>query len=422
MRNRQRRSATLPRLALLALVSLATFAPVAQALPEWKIEGKELYTYEPPEAPLLASISEPLELEIPWYATTIKCSGLTVSTGQILKPRTSDATIKLSTCTLSGPPFVAETCKLIEPLELTVKGQLIEHGGSYFILFQTAITGKPLATVKFKEGTECPLPLSNELTGTFVGALETTEQVKHPLTLSTTVSKLFGSDSLKFGTRPATLSGNAVLSLGGGHEGEKWAPAEYTGPPYPELGGQLMRNAVLVVGGNLSGSSTLGTILLFEGALGISCSEGEVFASIKNVAVQAQVEFSGCKVDKFSTSCTVYSVGEENGFISTEATGELYRHSGEHFVRFEAKEFTLLRIEGVICPWGELEFILGGSVAIPLSSPLKAQLVKFTTPLNEVSQELLEGGLFVEEMEEPVVLDGGKTELAIGEENTWSLE
>lgn len=406
-------TALLSTLALTALISLAALAPAAEAAPEWKIEGKQLFAYVPPEAPLSASASESFALEVPWYSTTIKCSALASSSGHILKGGSSQAALKLSTCALSGPPFVTETCKLVEPLELSVKGSLVEHSSSYYNLFQAATAGKPLATIKFKEGTECPLPLSNELTGTFVGALEATEQVKHPLTLSATVSKLFGLDSLAFGGHPASLTGKATLSLGGGHTGKKWAPAK----PKMELGGEFRRGGKTFKEAGLSkasitGVSGAGALLVPDLGLGISCNEGLILATaFQGGTVEAEVEFSGCIVEELPF-CSIQSPGQEKGVVVAQSAGDLYLYVGEHYAVFESEEMAALLFEGALCTLSELEVSIGGSVSVGLTSALEELKVQLTTVAGT--------SLFLGE--NPIVLDGGESELKEGTGALWGSE
>lgn len=419
MRHRSRKPRLAMAIALVALGTWATLAQNAQASTEWQIEKKQLSTYTPKEATLLGSLTATIELEIPWYATTIKCSSLSISGGKVLTKGTSEATLSLSACALSGPPFVAETCKLISPLELKVKGLLIQHAESFYNLYEAATEGKPLATIKFKEETECPLPLSSELTGTFIGAFETTEQVKQPLSLSAP-SLLLGGDSLKFGTRPANLSGKATLDLGGSHEGKKWGPTIAK----PELGGEFRAGGQTFKSAGISKKNVLGVTA--AGSLSvpgwgfeISCEEGLVSAfAVQGGTIQAQVKFIGCLLAEIP--CGVKSLGQAPNTILATAEGELYLHAGKHYARFASKEFTEILFSGEECPWTEIGISLGGSVAVELATALEELAAQLTASPDEATQSLLEAQLSWGA--EPVSLSGGEAELTREGGGNWGAE
>ena len=227
---------------LLACLCLGAYwASAAEAGGEWRIEGKTMAERGETKSSVGATAGEAFTLSIPWYASELKCNTASFKNGLILTGGTSTATWVLSSCTLVGPPFVSETCKLVEPVEINTKSSLVLHNTRTYQVFEP----EKAAFVKFKEGTECPLPLSNEITGTIPGETKAAEQTKRPVVLSSTVSELLGG-GIKFGGHPATLKGILNLAVPAG--GEKlWTGI--AGPPSEEellhewkLGGPTLEN------------------------------------------------------------------------------------------------------------------------------------------------------------------------------------
>ncbi len=208
---------------LTALALIAFSAPTAHATGEWKIEGKTLTELGKTKETVTATASESFKLAIPWYASEISCSLFHSEAGTILSGGEGHATFNLSLCTLSGPPFVSETCKLTEPIAVKAKVLLTYHNadGRTYERFEPAESGKPFTTIQFKEGTECPLPLKNEISGSFVGEPPEGEVSERVLSFNSSLEGLLAS-SLTFGSKPAALKGKAVLNLSGELKGKKW--------------------------------------------------------------------------------------------------------------------------------------------------------------------------------------------------------
>ncbi len=225
------------RLIAVCVVILGAFASLAagaNAETEWRIGGKTLKALGANEVGVTGKLTESLRLAIPWYASEITCSSATSEGAKIVKGGSAPLTLNLSSCVLSGPPFVAETCKLVEPFKLKFSGLAVSHSGSFYDLLKASEVGKPITVIEFKEKTECPLPLKNEVTGTTVAAFESGERSEQPLTFNTTTEALFKKDALLFGSHPATLKGKETLSLNSPYEGKSWTPAE--APAAPQAG------------------------------------------------------------------------------------------------------------------------------------------------------------------------------------------
>lgn len=355
----QSRYRTLLLLLTPALIAMAGFAPAAQASTEWDIAGEALGELEVEEATLLAKASEDFSLEIPWYATTIKCETLGIPSGTIYPKGKGSATLRLTDCSLSGPPFVAETCKLIEPLDLHVALTLVEHDSLAYALFDAQESEEPVATVSFKKGTECPLPLNNELKGSFVATTVATENVEQPFTVNATAAKLFTEDSLTFGGHPASLSGQATLDLWGIYKGEKWAA---TATPTGEfrIDGETFKEAKVTKEG-VVGEISSGT-LSAENGLEIACENGTAAASVgQGGTVEAEAEFEECVFVGSEATCTIvdFKSKEKEGVIEAAATGELVLYEEQHFVEFTAKPFATIVAVGTFCTIPEEENVTG---------------------------------------------------------------
>ena len=222
----------LSRWAGIVAIALLATAASAQAKGEWKIAEQTMSALEAPEASISGTASETFKLSFAWYASEVECATpATEAPTKIFPGGTSEAILKLSSCQVLGSPFVAETCKVVEPIELKVAGELLLHSGKTYELFKAA-TGETLGSVKFKEGTECPIPLSNELKDTFVGETEAGERKEQPRTFNSTIAALFGSDPLSFGTHPAALKGKSTWALAAGYKGLKWSAEEGDRTPF----------------------------------------------------------------------------------------------------------------------------------------------------------------------------------------------
>jgi hypothetical protein len=409
---------------LFVLSALAVLAPAAHASGEWKIAGEQLSELEVEEATLLGSASKAFSIDIPWYATTIECETLSLPSASIYPAGEGVATLRLTNCSLSGPPFVAETCKLIEPLDLQVGIALVEHKSSVYALFEPKEEGKPIATVSFKKGTECPLPLSNSLKGSFVGTTEATEQIEQPVTFDAATSELFSEDSLTFGSHPATLAGKATLDLWSIYKGEKWAaskaePEEPEGEP--EIEGSFRVNGTTLIGeAGVEGTIGAGALSVPGSGMELSCSSGSLSGTLqKGGAASGSAAFQGCKVvgNKF---CTVYPTEEDleknksSGYIFASGTGQLVQWGGRHFLAIqpsgESSVLADIWLDGSLCTLPE-EGELGGSLAVELPGGLEELVDHATTTVTSWLEAELGTGLLFEE--EPAVPSGGEATVGL---------
>jgi hypothetical protein len=335
------RTARLGRWVGLIAIALLAIVATAQADGEWKISEKTMTELEAPEASVyVTSTSETFKLAVAWYASELECSTLaTEAPTKIFPEGTSEAILKLSSCQVLGPPFVAETCETTEPVELKVAGKLLLHESKTYELFKAQSGKTSLGTVKFKEGTECPLPLSNELKGSFVGETEAGERVEQPLTFNSTVESQFESDSLSFGTHPATLKGKSLWAMAAGYKGLKWA-AEGKEPPCKressEAGWYVCGAKVtskLAIKAQATSDTKIELLTTSGGAeVGISCEKVEITSAELEAGGKANgtAKVTGCSTflnGKLSELCKPIEPIEMSG------TAEIVKHEGTTYIK-----------------------------------------------------------------------------------------
>lgn len=338
----------------IGIVAIACLVMVsaAQADGEWKISEQTMTALEAPEASISGTASESFKLAIAWYASEIECSTLaTEAPTKIFKEGTSEAILKLSSCKVLGPPFVSETCKVVEPVTLKVKGKLLLSGGKTYELFEAATGKTSLGAIEFKAGTECPLPLSSELKGTFVGETEAGERKEQPLTFSPTIESLFGSDSLNLNTHAATLKGKSVWALAAGYKGLKWAAEGKESKEEEELKLKCDRTSSepgwYICGIPLKGSEEVEIQAAIEGSSGTLLTKAGVTTieilcttvALKSAKLKAsgsakgKIHFEGC-ITKLKGvtqgSCKPHSPGVAEGLIETSVLiGAIKLHEEE---------------------------------------------------------------------------------------------
>lgn len=363
-------------------IALLAMASTAQAKGEWKIAEQTMDSLEASEASVFGTATEAFKLSVAWYASEIECSTLTTEAPtKIFVGGTSEAILKLSACQVLGPPFVAETCKVVEPIELKVAGELLLHGTKTYELFKP-IAGESLGTAKFKEGTECPLPLSNELKGTFVGETEAGEREKQPLAFNSTIEALFGSDTLSFGTHPATLKGKSTWALAAGYKGLKWSAAggETSKEEKEKLAKEkaeeeaklkeekelvkwtLLRNGASAPNNLLNLTATLleAELLVPDLLMKIKCTAGTAAAHLVGGAALSgavHILYTGCTVIGKS-NCKIHSPGVSIGTILAKVESTASRNGEETLFlpkATEGKPFAEIVAEDETCS------LLGGS-------------------------------------------------------------
>lgn len=413
---------------IVASALLCVGASAAHAEAEWKIGGKTFAELGIKEASVLASASESFVFAIPWYATEISCTTFAMESGKLLTAGASSGTLTLSGCSLKGPPFVAETCKLIEPSSLKIKDKLITHNERAYDLFEAAEAGKALGNVQFKEGTECPLPLSNELKGSFVAETESGQRVKQPFTFSSAVEKLFTSDKLTFGTHPMELKGKATLDLGSPNEGKEWSADP--GKEYRIEGKTLTEKET--ASEIVSATIIKGKLLVPNLELTITCAGGVATGTILlGGTVHASILFFGCESNS-GTFCKPYETKVlmeanetgQRGNISASGLGEIILMGGKHYILVSGTEFATIYWPK-LCPLTLENKVAGSTVFF---APNALTMLKEQT-LSTISQAELES-LFPNDKlsygTQPAWLDeGGTTNAALAGANagkTWGGE
>ena len=118
----------------------------------------------------------------------------------------------------SGDRVILATARLLPKL----------HEGQLYVLAEVdSPSSTVFAFIKYKSGTGCVLPLSNEVKGSVVGQLTDAnagaEAVQHLVTFSEAIQKLFQSggvgDKLTFGAFESYINGSATVELTGVHTG-----------------------------------------------------------------------------------------------------------------------------------------------------------------------------------------------------------
>ncbi len=351
-----------------ACLMLVTYGVSTADASEWRIGPKTLTERGESKTSALISVGESLTLSIPWYEVEVTCTSASTKNELLFPGGTSTGTWSLSGCTLKGPPFISETCKLIEPLEANLKGSLALHKTRTYQKFEAEKEGSPLLTVKFKEGTECPLPLSNQVTGTLAAETKTPEQIKRTITFNSTVAELIGA-AIEFGGHPATLKGSLILTLGAVPE-TAWTGI--AGPPSKEellqewaIGGPTLTNWELKETG-LSGSAS--KVLL----------SAEISTLFKLQCTSATLDSFVIKTGGLMTgtvlfgTCSVFYTGEKNPACAPKASptakvkGKLVLGGGKSYVLFEAAEGAKGLVTFTIppeCPFEGEQVVTGTVVA-----------------------------------------------------------
>ena len=413
----------LPILSVLALMVLS--ATCAQAQFEWQIEGKYLSEYEVEEATTTASAGSTLKLSIPWYATTITCNKLGSAGGAVRPGGSSEATLNLTSCGLSGPPFVAETCKVIEPVQLSIEGSIKEAGGDIFALLAGVEAGATMGAVAFKEGTECPLPTSNAVKGSLASSVSREEVPLQPFAFGPTAEEALPGHGITFGGHAATFAGTMNVLLAGTVKGNWTALATKSTPEF-RLDGSTF-SELSIEGESLSVlPEPTTTLSLTDLGLELSCEEaGEGEANVyAGGTADMNAYFAGCSLTK-SSFCTIYATvkdfeSEKNpGYIFFNGEGAATYHNGRHYLVFEGTPLFTFFLGGWACTYPE-EYLVDGSIAFAASTALEDLSVQ---PLEIVHGELAELlGTQLEHKGEPVGLSGGTASAELFSQEPWGFE
>jgi hypothetical protein len=326
--SKARRRLTPLCIGLLAVLSMMAIGPgAAHAVVEWRIGGKYVFELEGKKA-TVETEEATLALSIPSYETTILCYAGTPSR-TLLPNGTTKLSLEVSYCELDGPTSVTEKCEILEPFTLTIKGSLIRHEGQTFLSVAAAEAGKPLGTISFKKGTECPVPAENPIQGTAVGEITNTEAVYQLAWFEPKIEKLFPKDTLEFGSKPAALIGYMELRLGGGQAGKKWK-TEFR--PEFKVEGKTFSEAGIEEKAVQFTSESAIFVPIPEYGLEISCTDGVgVGKALRAGYMSLTVEYLGCAPPEW-TLCTLFPTesdalaGKNQGKVKVSWLGTLVKH------------------------------------------------------------------------------------------------
>lgn len=200
-------------LSFLAVFAFAAVSASAAQAHEWTIGGTPLSALGGSET--ISSTGGPFSLSVPSRKLELKCNSQT-STGEIFSEGEDNAFVTFTECSVVGAPL----CTVAEPIEANTVTKLITNAsGTLFDLFEPAEGGVFTEIVI----TGCGAAGEFEVTGNVAGLTEPpgVEKAEQPLTFSKEQSEAAGTE-LDFGNAPAFLSGNALVSLSGGHAGQAW--------------------------------------------------------------------------------------------------------------------------------------------------------------------------------------------------------
>jgi hypothetical protein len=205
-----------PLIALTMVVLGLLAAANAQAsTTEWAVQGNTFEALSI-EKETISLGSGPLTLSVPAKELVLECPTVE-GTGTVKKGGTDEVTLTLSKCTV-----VKLSCKVVGSISLKFKSEGLA-GGIYDNL--EGLTEKTFGTIKFEEGTGCPVALSNNLKGNVAAEAKTElESSKRKLIFSKAISEAANAAlkaekkselSLLFGESAATLSGELFEKMTG---------------------------------------------------------------------------------------------------------------------------------------------------------------------------------------------------------------
>jgi hypothetical protein len=212
MRERKHGLKTLGLCSLAVLGLMAFAAATAQAKGEFAILGAAIKSTET----IKGEAEGKSAFLVPSIGLEIVCEKATVE-GTIKVGGHGEQKLTFSNCTV--PP--APQC-IVEPIIAEFLTLVLEHAGEKWLLFTPPTGSKNFTIIKFKKETGCTLPLTNELTGSFI-ALIGAESSKQLLQFKSdeATQKLFGTQ-YAFGTHPAFLDMSVIWESSGKSAGCKW--------------------------------------------------------------------------------------------------------------------------------------------------------------------------------------------------------
>ena len=113
--------------------------------------------------------------------------------------------------------------------------------------------------------------------------------------------------------------------------------------------------------------SANGNKIFCSASTGTGKAEVSALAEKNTLNASAIITFTGCKEERFPTTCSIHSTGRPNGTIVVSVTGVgKMENTNEEEIILDAtsKEFTLLEYLGEECPLNESQEVVAGSVHI----------------------------------------------------------
>jgi hypothetical protein len=159
----------------------------------------------------------------------VLCSKIKIDNGLLFADGSGSGELLLSSCQTLISGLVKANCKLLEPATVKVKSLLLHHSNDTYILFSPT-SGAIFTTLHL--GELCAPGEEVEVTGQAVAEcgvlLEASwdhedcsaENVTHEIRQAS--AELFTEHKLNFGSKAATLDGDASLSLTGIYAGMNW--------------------------------------------------------------------------------------------------------------------------------------------------------------------------------------------------------
>lgn len=153
----------------------------------------------------------------------LECTSFDITAGKLNS--STDAAIEavfLGCLAFSHAGVHLKDCQLkeLETIRASTLVLPILHGGLTYALLEPVPPATTFATITYKSGTACTLPLNNPVAGSITALIKTLDAVKQPILFSEAIQLLTG-DKLAFGGFPAYLNAEADVELSGEHLGQK---------------------------------------------------------------------------------------------------------------------------------------------------------------------------------------------------------
>lgn len=165
-------------------------------------------------------------LLVPARNLKLKCETSHVTEGAIISATNASAKVTFLECVSldlkTGVPLPCETAGL-KTISAKAIFLPILHGPAdgelTYVLAEPQVAGGNFTVVEYKEGTECPLPLKNPVTGSVTAEVSELEG-KSPTLLFNPEIQLLTGDVLRYGGFPSYIHGSAKVELTTPHAGQ----------------------------------------------------------------------------------------------------------------------------------------------------------------------------------------------------------